>query len=368
VGQSIRLWDGRRWKAGHGWQSMRRERFSLASGRSLGARLVALADVPDLDLLPRRFAEISSVSFRAGTESTSANIALWLASWPVRWGWLRSLLGAKEWLLPAQRLTAVWGGDRSAMVVRLFGVKGERHIERRWTLIAEEGDGPEIPTLAAALLAGRIARGEIAAGARDAGQELTLDAFEPLFSGLAITHSMVEIAQPAPLYRRVMGTEFDRLAPALRRMHSISRDEGAHGRGTVTRGRHPLAKLIAAMMGFPAEGDHALHVHFRENDGIEHWTRDFGGKRFSSALGEHKGEMVERFGPLRFHFALRAENDGALAMEIRRWSFLGLPLLSALAPRSPACEWEADGLFHFDVPIDLPLIGRVIHYRGWLGP
>lgn len=29
-------------------------------------------------------------------------------------------------------------------------------------------------------------------------------------------------------------------------------------------------------------------------------------------------------------------------------------------------EWEEDGSFHFDVPIALPLIGLVVHYRGWL--
>jgi hypothetical protein len=83
-------------------------------------------------------------------------------------------------------------------------------------------------------------------------------------------------------------------------------------------------------------------------------------------LREQDGQLIERFGPLRFHFAIRTDDNGGLAMEIRRWSFFGLPLPFALAPRSPAREWEADGLFHFDVPIDVPLIGLVIHYRGWL--
>jgi len=29
---------------------------------------------------------------------------------------------------------------------------------------------------------------------------------------------------------------------------------------------------------------------------------------------------------------------------------------------------KKDGRFHFDVPIALPLIGDVVHYRGWLAP
>ncbi|MGG6892910.1 DUF4166 domain-containing protein [Rhizobium sp. BR 315] len=37
-----------------------------------------------------------------------------------------------------------------------------------------------------------------------------------------------------------------------------------------------------------------------------------------------------------------------------------------MAPRSTADEWAEDDRFHFDVSIALPLIGLVVHYRGWL--
>lgn len=51
---------------------------------------------------------------------------------------------------------------------------------------------------------------------------------------------------------------------------------------------------------------------------------------------------------------------------MRGWSCLGLPLSLVLAPRSEAWEREENGRFVFDVPIALPLIGLVVHYRGWL--
>lgn len=367
VGQRMRGWAGQRWQAGYGWQSIRSESFDLPSGKSLGPRLVGLADIPDLELLPRRYRGISAASFRAGTESGLANRALWVASWSVRWGWTGSLAKFSRLLLPAQRLTALWGGDRSGMIVRVFGTAGARRLERRWTLIAEDGDGPEIPVLAAQLLIDRMVRGAVSGGARDAGDTLLLSDFEPLFTELSIEHATVEIAQPPPLYERVMGADFDRLAPTLQLIHGVLRDGGAHGRGVVSRGDHPLARLMARIMRFPPAGDHALHVHFREEGGIERWTRDFGGSRFSSRLNADRNLIVERFGPLRFGFAL-AEEDGGLAMTMRKWSLGPLPLPLCLAPRSPAREWEADGRFHFDVPIDLPLIGRVVHYRGWLDP
>jgi len=367
AGQTLRRWAGGRFQTDFGWQSIQRPPFELPSRTSLGRRAVALADVPDLALLPCRYPGVSAVSFRAGTESTLANLALWGASWWVRLGWVASLARLAGVLLPAQRLTALWGGDRSGMIVRLFGTVGARRLEKRWTLIAEDGDGPEIPVLAAQLLIDRIARAELSPGARDAGGTLSLGDFQPLFAELSLTHAVVEIDQPPPLYARVMGADFDRLSHALKSVHGVLRDAGAHGRAVVSRGDHWIARLMARLMRFPPAGEHALHVHFREDQGVERWTRDFGGSRFSSILSADGNWLVERFGPLRFAFSLSVD-DGGLAMAMRQWSLGPLRLPLRFAPRSPAREWEADGLFYFDVPIDVPLAGRVVHYQGWLDP
>ncbi|SFP81937.1 SDR family oxidoreductase [Sphingomonas rubra] len=367
VGQPVPLRRGGRASTGYGWQDMRREHFDFADGTSLGRRWVAIADVPDLSLLPKRMVGRPAVTFRAGTELGFQNLALWLVSWPVRWFGV-SLRPLARWLLPLQRLTAALGSDRSGMVVRVFGVATGRRVERRWTLIAEKGDGPEIPTLAAAILAERILAGACSPGPRDAGEALSIADFQPDFMRLAIRHETREIGQPDPLYRQVMGSEFDRLCPAVRGLHDVLRDGGASGHATVTRGGHPVARLIAAAVGFPPAGEHALHVSFSEQDGEETWTRDFAGRRFRSRMSQRGQELVERFGPLRFRFVLIREGRG-LRMVMRGWSCFGVPLPLALAPRSDARETEdAQGRFSFDVPITLPLVGLIVHYQGWLTP
>jgi hypothetical protein len=53
-------------------------------------------------------------------------------------------------------------------------------------LVADQGDGPEIPVLAAQLLARRLAAGDLASGARDAGELLALADFQSLFAELVI--------------------------------------------------------------------------------------------------------------------------------------------------------------------------------------
>lgn len=362
VGRPVRLWRGRRWAHGFGWQEMRCADFLVSGGHGIRRRLVALADVPDLDLMPAALPGRPMVAFRAGTELGFQMIALWLASWPVRWGWMRSLTRGARWLLPLYRMTLGLGGARSAMHVML---KGDA-VERRWTLVADRGDGLEVPVMAAALLAGRILAGSVPPGARDAAGLLDLADFEPLFATLAIRHEAIE-RMAIPLYARIMGDRFAALPPMVRAIHRVNGDGGAVGEGRVERGAGPVARLIGWVMRFPPTGDYPLHVTFAERDGVESWTRDFGGHRFASRLAQDGECVTERFGPLSFAFELPSDRAG-LRMVLRRWSLFGIPLPRALAPRIEAQEWEEDDRFRLSVDIRMPLIGPVVRYTGWLRP
>jgi hypothetical protein len=164
-----------------------------------------------------------------------------------------------------------------------------------------------------------------------------------------------------------MGEAFAMLPEPLQALHNICGNGSAIGEAVVTRGRNPLARLVAALVGFPPAGTHSLHVSFYETDGVERWTRYFGRSAFHSSLSQYGRSVVEGFGPLRFRFTLPSDGAG-LKMVLQRWTCLGLPLPRALAPQSAAREWAEEGRFHFDVPISLPLLGLLVHYTGWLIP
>jgi hypothetical protein len=251
------------------------------------------------------------------------------------------------------------------MTVRVFGTSGARAIERRWTLLAERGDGPEIPSLTAPMLVQQILAGRSSAGARDAGSELRLSDYEEPFATLAVKQEVRDIELGPPLYARIMGSRFDALPPSLRLLHTPLREAHAVGRATVTVGRNRLAKIVGRLAGFPSAGEHQVHVHFSESNGVETWTRTFGDRSFRSHLSRRGARLIERFGLLRFAFDLPSDDRG-LDMVMRAWwiGHLRLPLM--LAPRVRALEFEEGGLFRFDVRIALPLIGDIVHYRGWL--
>ena len=367
VGKPIRLWRGGRWDEAHGWQELRRIDFAVAGAEPLPGRLVALVDVPDLELIPGLLPGRPAVAFRAGTELGLQMLGLWLASWPVRWGWLRSLRPFAPLLLRLYHATLGLGGARSAMSVTLHGWRDARPVARTWTIVAERGEGLHIPTLAAQLLAGDILAGRVAPGARSASGLLALDRFAPLFAALAVRHGIAERRLAPPLYARAMGPAFEALPPAVRRLHDFVADAGAAGEAIVSRGRGPLVALLAKLMRFPPAGRWPLHVAFAARDGAETWTRDYGGHVMRSVLTQRRGGVVERFGPIRFAFDLLPQPDG-LAMRLAGWSLLGVPLPRALGPRITAREWEEGGHFCFDVAASLPLAGPVVRYSGWLVP
>jgi hypothetical protein len=108
-----------------------------------------------------------------------------------------------------------------------------------------------------------------------------------------------------------------------------------------------------------------------EDDGSETWTRIYPGVTMRSNLRNADSathQVDEVLGPLSIRLQWKPSERG-LQIETLGARLFGCPLPDFLRPRSYAGETiGADGQFHFDVPIALPLIGTIVHYRGSLKP
>jgi hypothetical protein len=107
-----------------------------------------------------------------------------------------------------------------------------------------------------------------------------------------------------------------------------------------------------------------------EDDGSETWTRIYPGVTMRSNLRNADSathQVDEVLGPLSIRLRWKPSERG-LQLETLSARLFGCPLPDFLCPRSHASETVADGQFHFDVPIALPLIGTIVHYRGSLKP
>jgi hypothetical protein len=138
----------------------------------------------------------------------------------------------------------------------------------------------------------------------------------------------------------------------------------------VEMGKHVLARLLAAVYGFPHTGEHVpVKVSFHQRDNSEVWQRDFAGRKFSTFQSEGRGYadklLLEKFGPVTFWMALVLK-QGELHSVTRRWSVFGIPLPLALAPKASVYEYANGDEFCFHVEIKHWLMGLIVRYEGRL--
>lgn len=183
LGRPFPAWRGGKWRRSWGWMDLRRVHLDV------GVRLAAACDVPDLALFPARFAGVKTVTFHAALEFGAQHLALWGLAALRRCGlplpvtrWAGALSDLAGWFDSA-------AGDKGGMWVSVVGEREEGdRVRRSWQLTAPATDGPEIPCMAATLLARRFARGETPAnGAFECMGFLKLLDFAPEFSRWGIT-------------------------------------------------------------------------------------------------------------------------------------------------------------------------------------
>jgi hypothetical protein len=173
----------------------------------------------------------------------------------------------------------------------------------------------------------------------------------------------------APLYRRLLGSRFNELAPALRRLHDVTGSMTAQGRAEVTVGKGLLAQIVLILFGLPPAGACDIAISFTPDKEREIWQRSFGGHELSSVEYLRQGAsgplLVERIGAVTVAQKPLVEK-GCLRLVIQSWRFCGVPMPLRLAPCSDVLEYECEGRFHFDVALSHPWIGLIVRYRGWL--
>ena len=177
-GEPVQVWKDGRWQQQRGWAAPAPVRFAR-----MKPRRGALCDIPDLELFPQRYPGVSQVMFRAALEvaptqyAFAALAALRAAGLPVASPRVASLLHL------AGKLFDPLGTPDGGMVVRLLGEDANgAPLQLAWHIFAPDHHGPEIPCMAAILLARRLARGDtLQPGARPCMGMVTLDEFAPEF-------------------------------------------------------------------------------------------------------------------------------------------------------------------------------------------
>ncbi|SEK82100.1 Saccharopine dehydrogenase, NADP-dependent [Bosea lupini] len=371
AGKPVPVWREGELQTTSGWET-----GEVIDMPGLGPRRVAPVETVDAETLGPDFAVRSRVSFAAGLEAGIEQWGLARLAWIRRRGWVADLAPLVPFLVRARRITRLWTSDRGGMRVAISGIDGKGRPRRAyWSLLAENDDGPQVPTLAAAAAVRALLADEIAPGARSAAEALDLAAIEAEMAPYAISTSQDERAVGPALFETVLGAQaFAMLPAAIRAFHANDAEPVWQGRAEVSRGNGAVLDLFCRLFGLPtAGGGLPVTVSVARGDsfdeGCEIWTRNFASQRFRSRLSvDRNGELREAFGPFSFTLAPEANREG-VALPIAAWRVFGLRLPRFLMPSAEARETvDADGRFRFDVKLSLPFFGLLAHYRGWLKP
>jgi Domain of unknown function (DUF4166) len=169
----------------------------------------------------------------------------------------------------------------------------------------------------------------------------------------------------ASLFRRLAGASYETLPAAVLAMHEGAFPRRFAGRSTVERGSGLLARLLGAISSLPpAAQSMPVSITITQQGEGERWARDFDGHPLVSRMGSDGGLLTERVGPNTFYFELTVA-DGAIVWRLVGVRCLGVPLPASWFLVRPRESAEA-GRYRFDVRVELPLVGLVVHYRGTL--
>jgi saccharopine dehydrogenase-like NADP-dependent oxidoreductase len=370
VGKPIRVFRGCRWVEEVGWGLNKTIELP-----GVGNRRVALCETPDLDLLVERYNPTADAILRAGLELRVLHQGVAALGLLVRLGLLKSLAGLVRPLRLLAELLKPFGTDRGGMRVDVLLENDAGQLLRRvWTLAADAGDGLYVPTLPALAALKMLATGSLEwRGAGPCAGVIPYHAIAAEFGHHKIRTRTQEIFAPAPLFRRLLGNAFDALPPVVRQAHEVQGVLVLEGKADAASPDHVLGSWVAWLFRLPRSGSN-MHVRVEmrsEDDGSETWTRFYPGVTMRSNLrnADSKTHQVDEvLGPLSIRLQWNPSERGLQLRTISARMF-GCPLPHFLCPRSHASETVgAKGQFYFNVPIALPLIGTIVHYKGSLKP
>lgn len=158
TGHAFTTWKNGRWVNIYGWMNSKK----IDLGEPIGQRRVANIDVPDLELFPKRYHPVKNISFQAGLELGILHNTMVVMAWLVKKRFIKNWAPFTGLALTSSNWLYSFGTDLGGMVIKLKGLDNNGETKQiSWTLIAENGVGPYIPTLPAIIIAKKLLHNEI---------------------------------------------------------------------------------------------------------------------------------------------------------------------------------------------------------------
>ena len=184
-GKPFLRWQDGTWQTTYGWLDMQRYPFPTP----VGPRFLGSCDVPDLELFPRRYTGVRTVTFHAGFAGSVGHLFVWAMAQLVRMKLLPSVTPLAAPLHALSQRLESFVSDKGGMFVSLQGVGfDDKPLKLDWHLLAEHNHGPHIPCGAAIALAKKLAAqpDSLPAGAMPCMGLLSVEEYLAALDGFAV--------------------------------------------------------------------------------------------------------------------------------------------------------------------------------------
>lgn len=170
------------------------------------------------------------------------------------------------------------------------------------------------------------------------------------------------------LFQLVLRSSYQNLPEVVRHCHE-ARLGHFEGEVEVSGSMGLLARLLRRLAGLPGPAARsAAVIKVLRSEVRERLLRQFGAAAFSTSLSRvHKQNLLrEDYGLFTFFFTLSVREQ-QLRWQCVGWSMAGIPLPDSLAPDVDAYEaTDASGRLLFKMAIEMPGVGLLLGYEGWL--
>tara|TARA_B110000196_G_scaffold5684_1_gene5101 strand:+ start:871 stop:2004 length:1134 start_codon:yes stop_codon:yes gene_type:complete len=186
TGHPFKVLSAGQWLNTFGWMDVRRLDF----GKAIGKRWLADIDVPDLELFHSRYKGVKTVKFQAGLELPFLHWGMVFMALLTRIGLVKNWARFTGIIYKSSEIFKGLGTNSGGMLINITGKdKQQQPKQIKWTLCADNGVGPYIPTISAIILAKKLINGSIdAKGAMPCLGMYTLKEFNTETATMGIYH------------------------------------------------------------------------------------------------------------------------------------------------------------------------------------
>lgn len=169
---------------------------------------------------------------------------------------------------------------------------------------------------------------------------------------------------PRSIYQQLLGPDFERLGPNLRRVHGSQSLVHARGTVAVVHGKGMLVRFSNWVMKVPPAAEEvALRLEIQRTPEQETWIRDFGGQKLITRQWVEKDLLIEAVGVVEMALRLRV-SEGILRFEPVFTKIIGIKIPQAIGITVHAqVEEQAKG-WTILVETRSALLGLLFRYRG----